>query len=334
LWRAQGDRVSVVAPGWNPSLLGYGCPVAEVRFEHMFDEVSLVSTRETAAVLALLARRPLPWNRLAGAIEEVGSALELLLQLDEAATERLFEVDEQKVTLDELEERVHAWSNEGFGLVTVLDKAYPVNLRMVHDRPPVLFVRGRLSEDDQRSVAVVGTRNATGRGLTQGRAIATQLVESGYVVVSGLAAGIDTAAHAAALESGGRTLAVIGTGLRHAFPKENAALQDRLGRETAVLSQFWPGQEARKWTFPQRNAVMSGFARATVVVEASHTSGAKMQARLAREHGRPVFLLSSLMEHNWARDYRDRPGVYVVDEGDEIVHHLERLYADELTLIA
>jgi DNA processing protein len=100
-----------------------------------------------------------------------------------------------------------------------------------------------------------------------------------------------------------------------------------------VLSQFWPGQDPRKWTFPQRNAVMSGFARATVVVEASKTSGARMQARLAREHGRPVFLLSSLLEHDWARDYRDRSGVYVVDEGAEVVDRLERLYADELTLI-
>jgi DNA processing protein len=299
----------------------------------MFAETTLVSARETAAVLALMARRPLPWNRLAGAIEEEGSALDLLLRVDQAAAERLFEVDEHKVTLDALEERVHSWEHEGLTLITVLDEAYPVNLRMVHDRPPALFVRGQLSDADERSVAVVGTRRATERGLAQARAIATKLVHSDYVVVSGLAAGIDTAAHRATLESGGRTVAVIGTGLRHAFPKTNAALQEQLGTQAAVLSQFWPGQEARKWTFPQRNAVMSGFARATVVVEASHTSGAKMQARLALEHGRPVFLVSSLLSHNWARDYRERPGVYVIDEGAEVVDHLERLYATSLSLI-
>jgi DNA processing protein len=298
----------------------------------MFDESSLVSARERAAVLALMARRPLPWNRLAGEIEEEGSALDLLLRLDEGAPERLFHVDERQVTLDALEDHVHIWEREGFQLITVLDAAYPVNLRMVHDRPPVLFLRGHLSERDERSVAVVGTRRASDRGLGQARAIAAQLVQSNYVVVSGLAAGIDTAAHEAALQTRGRTVAVIGTGLRHAFPKTNAPLQELLGREAAVLSQFWPGQEPRKWTFPQRNAVMSGFARATVVVEASRTSGAKMQARLAREHGRPVFLLSSLMSHAWAREYRDRPGVYVVDEGAEVVDHLERLYADELLL--
>lgn len=299
----------------------------------MFDRRTLVSTRETAAALALMARRDLPWDRIAGAVDEEGSALRLLEQLDDKASVRLFEVEREQVTLDQLEDWVHAWEREGIGLITVLDSAYPVNLRMVHDRPPVLFVRGGLSDRDERSVAIVGTRSATGRGLEQAQAIAGTLVTAGYVVVSGLAAGIDTAAHVATLDAGGRTVAVIGTGLRHAFPKSSAELQDRLARESAVLSQFWPGQEPRRWTFPQRNAVMSGLARATVVVEASHTSGARMQARLALEHGRPVFLLRSLLEHAWAQSYSHRPGVYVVDEGGEIVEHLERLYAEQLALV-
>jgi DNA processing protein len=294
-----------------------------------------VSVRETAAVLALMARteRDLPWNRLAGAIEEEGSALRLLQGLDASASERLFEVEKQPVSLDALEDRVHAWEAEGIDLVTVLDGAYPVNLRMVHDRPPALFVRGRLDERDERSVAVVGTRKATARGLELAAAIARRLVEAGYVVVSGLAAGIDTAAHTAALGADGRTVAVIGTGLREHFPKANAELQARIGREHAVISQFWPGQEARRWTFPQRNAVMSGFARATVVVEASHTSGARMQARLALEHGRPVFFPSSMLEHRWAQGYRSHESVYVIEDGAEVVDHLERLYSAQLRLI-
>jgi len=299
----------------------------------MVDDRSLVSARETAAVLALMARRDLPWNRIAGAVEEEGSALALLRQLDDAAADRLFDVDQKQATLDQLEDWVHAWEREGIQLVTVLDRAYPVNLRMVHDRPPVLFVRGELTGRDERSVAVVGTRKASNRGIETARAISRGLVDADYVVVSGLAAGIDTAAHTAALAAGGRTIAVIGTGLRHAFPKTNVELQERLGRESAVLSPFWPGQEPRRWTFPQRNAVMSGFARASVIVEASHTSGARMQARLALEHGRPVFLLRSLLEHEWAQGYRDRPGVYVVDEYTEIVEHLDRLYAEQLTLV-
>jgi DNA processing protein len=299
----------------------------------MFGSRSLVGTRETAAVLAIMARRDLPWNRIAGAVEEEGSALRLLERADGTASDRLFEVDRQQVTLDQLEDWVLTWERDGIQTITVLDAAYPVNLRMVHDRPPVLFVRGALSDRDERAVAVVGTRSASERGIGLARAIAGRLIDAGYVVVSGLAAGIDTAAHTAAVESGGRTVAVIGTGLRHAFPRANAELQDRLGRESAVLSQFWPGQEPRRWTFPQRNAVMSGFARATVVVEASHTSGARMQARLALEHGRPVFLLRGLLEHTWAQGYRDRPGAYIVDDGAEVVEHLERLYAEQLTLV-
>src|SRR5438067_342824 len=116
--------------------------MARVPSEHMFDARTLISTRETAAVLALTARREIPWNRVAGAIEEEDSALRLLEQLDDKASERLFEVERKQVTLDQLQEHVHAWEREGIDLVTVLDAAYPVNLRMVHDRPPLLFVRG------------------------------------------------------------------------------------------------------------------------------------------------------------------------------------------------
>lgn len=234
--------------------------------------------------------------------------------------------------LDEAAEDLARWQAEGFDVVTVLDEAYPANLRTVHDRPALLFVQGTLEERDERSVAVVGTRRASERGLAQARDIATELVDAEYVVVSGLAAGIDTAAHRAALEAGGRTIAVVGTGLRHAFPKENAELQQRLGRDTAVLSQFWPDQGARKHTFPMRNAVMSGLGRATVVVEASYTSGARMQARLALEHGRPVVLLRTLLEHQWAKTMSARPGVHVVDRASEIVPYLDRLYAPDLTL--
>lgn len=302
----------------------------------MFDIPTLVSTRERAAVLALMARNKVQWNRLAGAIEEAGSALALLDQAEEGGREaRLFEVETAKVTLDQLEERVIAYEQEGIRLITVLDAGYPMNLRMVHDRPPALFVRGELSVADERSAAVVGSRKASPAGLEKAAEIARDLLDRDYVVVSGLAAGVDTAAHEAALAAGGRTVAVIGTGLHHHFPKQNADLQERLCRETAVVSQFWPGQEPRRWTFPQRNAVMSGLTRATIVVEAGNKSGARMQARLAIEHGRPVFLLRSLLRHQWAQTYAsERPNTYVVETGEEVVQHLERLYSAQLSLTA
>jgi len=155
--------------------------------------------------------------------------------------------------------------------------------------------------------------------------IAEHLVDTDYTVASGLAAGIDSAAHRAALDRGGRTVAVIGTGLRRSYPAQNADLQRRIATECAVISQFWPDAPPTKRSFPMRNAVMSGFALATVVVEASHTSGARMQARLALEHGRPVFLLESLLEHEWAREYAERPGTHVVRAPEEITTLVDRL---------
>jgi DNA processing protein len=290
-----------------------------------------VETRESAAVLALSARPDLPWSRVAGMVEEEGSALALLERLEREADPALFDAH-PPVGLDTMQDRLDEWRSEGIHVITVVDDGYPLNLRLVHDRPAALFLRGRLHATDERSIAVVGTRKPTERGMQRAGDIARGLVAGGYVIVSGLAEGIDTAAHTATLDEGGRTVAVIGTGLRHAFPKANSDLQARLGEESAVLSQFWPDQGPRRHTFPMRNAVMSGFARATVVVEAKGNSGARMQARLALEHGRPVFLLRSLLEYDWAQDYARRAGTYVVDDADEVVERLDRLYSDDLTL--
>jgi DNA processing protein len=299
----------------------------------MFDSSSPAQIRERAAVLALMARGSAPWVRLAGAIEEEGSAVRLL-ETQDSSEGKLFDVEGERITLEQMAGYVERLHDEGIAVATALDDAYPVNLRMVHDRPPALFYRGDLSPHDERSVAVVGARKATKDGLERARAVASALVEREYVIISGLAAGIDTAAHRATLDAGGRTVSVIGTGLRHTYPRANADLQAQLARTTAVISQFWPGQEPRRWTFPQRNAVMSGLARATVLVEASETSGARIQARFAREHGRPVFLLEALLEHDWAQRAATQPGAYVVQDGHQIGEHLERLYPSKLELVS
>ncbi len=210
-------------------------------------------------------------------------------------------------------------------MLTVLDDEYPPNLRTIHNRPPLLFIAGELTGEDARSVAVVGTRRPSARGLTAASAIAGELADDGFTVTSGLAQGVDTAAHRAALERGRRTVAVIGIGLRRSYPAANAALQRRIAGEGAVVSQFWPDAPPTRSSFPMRNIVMSGFSLATVVVEASSTSGAKMQARFALEHGRPVFLLASLLEHAWAREYAERAGAHVVDSAADIAAQVERL---------
>jgi DNA processing protein len=297
----------------------------------------MTSTRETAAIVALLRWRGLPARAVADLIEDHGSAV---LALEHVITEakgdpQLFpDADAARpgVDLDAIEAEVEAWRAEGMAITTVLDPEYPENLHTVHDRPPMLFVSGALLPTDERSIAIVGTRKPTPDGVARAAKMARRMVDAGYVVVSGLAAGIDTAAHRAALEADGRTVAVVGTGLRHSFPKENAELQLELGTISAVVSQFWPDQGPRPWTFPARNAVMSGFARATVVIEASNTSGARMQARLALEHGRPTFLLRSLMEYDWAQLHAERPGSHVIDTADQVVEILEREYATDFAL--
>ncbi len=207
-------------------------------------------------------------------------------------------------------------------LVTVLDDDYPANLRLIFNLPPFLFVRGKLRRDDARSVAVVGTREASPEGLRRAGKLAALLVERKVTVLSGLARGIDTAAHQATLAAGGRTIAVLGTGILRTYPPENEELAERIVERGALVSQFWPDQSPARFTFPRRNVVTSGMGQGTVVIEASSTSGAKMQARLALEHGKQVFLLKTLVTTQpWAQKYVARGAVEVGDV-DAIVDRL------------
>lgn len=290
---------------------------------------------ETAALVALLRTG----NRLpsvyADLVEDRGSALEVLRAEGgvNPAQPGLFVDEAMQTLLDTAAADLERWRGQGIRPLTVLDREYPENLRTVHDRPPLIFVAGALRSRDVRSVAVIGTRRATQNGVARARGIARHLVESGYTVVSGLAAGIDTAAHMAALEAGGRTVAVIGTGLARTYPPQNAALQERIAKRQAVISQFWPEAPPSRRTFPMRNATMSGFALASVIVEAGERSGARTQARLALGHGRPVFLLAPLLEQRWARDLAHVAGVHVVESPAEITRTIGRL-VDPAPLVA
>lgn len=292
-------------------------------------------------MVALLRTGRRPWVEYAELIEERGSVADVLeeelgpgeqttLFPDHGTGAKSGTGPQANTDLDQLLSRARAdlehWSAQGIDLVTVLDRTYPPNLQAVHDRPPMVFVAGHLTHADARGVAVVGARKASEAGIHRAATIAGHLVDHGYTVISGLAAGIDTAAHNAALSKQGRTVAVIGTGLARQYPPENRVLQGRIASECAVVSQFWPDSPPSRRSFPMRNAVMSGIALATVVVEASDTSGARTQARLALAQGRPVFLLASLVEHQqWARDYAARPGTHVVHEPREITNVVERL---------
>lgn len=211
----------------------------------------------------------------------------------------------------------------GARLVTVMDEDYPANLRLIPNLPPFLFYKGELRVSDARAVAVVGTRKATSEGLRQAGRIAHLLAERAVTVVSGLAVGVDTAAHQATLQADGRTIAVLGTGILHCYPPQNRDLAESISDRGALVSQFWPSTRPATWTFPRRNVVGSGISQGTVVIEASSTSGAKMQARIALEHNKHVWLLRSLVTHQeWAKRYVATRGAVEVDSVDQVVADL------------
>ncbi|HEX3834431.1 MAG TPA: DNA-processing protein DprA [Solirubrobacteraceae bacterium] len=277
---------------------------------------------EMVALVALLRfgrRRHQDYVRL---VEQAGSAqavLERELGGDHAQV-ALFAPEEPPPWLETARVAVGQWLARDIQLVTVLDDGYPANLRQVDDRPPLLFIAGALHHADERSIAIIGARRASDEGLRLAAGFAGEFVGNDFTVVSGLAAGIDRAAHEAALAQGGRTVAVIGTGLLHrSYPPENSELQRRIAARCAVISQFWPDSPPRPKSFPMRNAVMSGLSRGSVVIEASERSGARVQARLALAHGRPVFLLERLLRQAWARELTRREGVHVVTCAQDVI---------------
>jgi DNA processing protein len=271
---------------------------------------------------SLLAREAQLWEGLdrleAGSFyedsKEARDGLPLLLQGLEHRDDALARVDQE---LD-LADRV------GARLITVLDAEYPATLRTIFNLPPFLFVRGALLKEDARAVAVVGTRHASEEGIRRARRMAGLLAAKRVTVVSGLARGIDTAAHTAALAGGGRTIAVLGQGIATpVYPAGNRDLAEQIASTGALVSQFWPSAHPASWTFPRRNIVTSGISQGTVVVEATATSGAKMQARLAIEHGKRVWLLKSLVDSQpWAQTYVARRGAIVVATVEEVIADL------------
>lgn len=256
---------------------------------------------ELAALLALERARPkgMPAYRVARFAESMTSAVGVIDagMIEVAAAE-----------IERARSDVERWLADGQDMRSVLDDTYPANLRGAFDAPPYVFVKGEYDESWARdAVAVVGTRGASKDGLKRARKVARTLVDAGYLVVSGLARGIDRAAHEATLDAGGRTIAVMGTGIDRIYPAEHKQLADRIvASGGALISQFEPDATGARHTFPMRNATMSVLALANVVVEAGENSGAKVQALAGLKHGSGVFLLRSLYETQaWARDFVD-----------------------------
>lgn len=177
----------------------------------------------------------------------------------------------------------------GVSLLTLVDDAYPSGLKQLSDPPPVLYVRGTLTPADTRALAVVGTRKATTYGRDAAYSLSYQLAQQGITIISGLAHGIDAAAHRAALDAGGRTLAVMGSGIDRLYPADHQKLAQEIARQGALITEFPLGTAPEKNNFPRRNRLISGLSLGVLIVEAPEHSGALITAEIASNQGRDVF---------------------------------------------
>jgi DNA processing protein len=299
--------------------------------EHRFELGRIMASSEQAALVALLRARPgkLTWPEITAEVLETGSAVEVWERYVPTA---LLEAPGEVTPLMEAVADIEQWGAQDCRLISILDAEYPVRLRGIQQAPPVIFTRGAVVVDDP-AVSVVGSREASEQGLRFAASVARELVERKITVVSGLARGIDAAVHRAALDAGGRTVAVIGTGIARSYPAENSGLQREIAARGLLLSQFWPDAPPQKHTFLMRNATMSGYGLATVVVEAGEHSGARSQTRMAVEHGRQVILTDQVVARNeWAQALLGRPGVYIASTVDGVLDAVEQVAAmwDEL----
>ncbi len=224
-----------------------------------------------------------------------------------------------------------AWLDApGHHLVGWHDADYPALLRRIGSPPLALFVAGDPARLWHPCVAVVGSRSASAGGRDNAAAFSRALVDAGFGVVSGLAAGIDTVAHDATLRAGGITVAVLGTGADVPYPRANAGLHARIAADGAVVSEHLPGTPARKEHFPSRNRIIAGLALGTLVVEAAERSGALITARLATEAGREAFAVPGSIHNPMARGCHRliRDGAALVERADEVIDALAPLAAE------
>jgi DNA processing protein len=204
------------------------------------------------------------------------------------------------------------------------DAAYPVALTTLADPPPVLWTRGRVAALSAPAVAIVGSRAASPYGLAVAEELAGDLAACGLVIVSGLARGVDSAAHRGALAAGGVTVAVLGSGVDVMYPPEHAWLAKAIDEDGAVISEFVPGTGPQPWFFPLRNRIISGLSRAVVVIEAGEKSGSLITARCALDQGRDVLAVPGnvLSGRNRGAHGLLRDGAKIVESADDILEEL------------
>lgn len=241
-----------------------------------FNRVRGIGPARLRALLEYFGSIEEAWQAPADALREVG--------LDRRSLSNLLQARAELDLAGELARTQQA----GIHVLTWEDPRYPERLLAISDAPPVLYVRGELCAADDWAVAIVGTRQATMYGKEAARRLAGELAGAGVTVVSGLARGVDAVAHSAALEAGGRTIAVLGSGVDIIYPWDNHKLAAEIVQHGALISEYSLGTQPEAMNFPPRNRIISGLSRGVVVVEAGERSGALITAEFAAEQGRDV----------------------------------------------
>jgi DNA processing protein len=250
----------------------------------------------------------------------VGRVLELCRSPKRAGNAR----DTIAAVLGAAAEALAVGKSRGYEVLTPFDSVYPALLACIPDPPPALWCRGNLQCLATPCVAIVGSRGATPYALQVGRRLAAELADRGIVVVSGLARGVDSAAHEGALTGGGATVAVIGSGLDNVYPREHEHLADRIAANGLVVTELAPGGKPLAEHFPLRNRIISGISLAVVVVEASEKSGSLITAGCALSQGRDVMVVpgSVLSGRNRGSHALLKDGAKVVETADDILEDL------------
>ncbi|HLN84769.1 MAG TPA: DNA-processing protein DprA [Candidatus Binatia bacterium] len=224
----------------------------------------------------------------------------------------------------EIDKEIQRARAAGIKMIPFSDAAYPASLRAIADPPPLLYVKGELRDNDSKAIAIVGSRSASDYGRRIARDLARGLASFGFTVVSGMARGIDGMAHESALQAGGRTLAVLGSGVDRAYPPEHEMLYRRISDSGAVISELPMGARPIAFNFPARNRLISGLSLGVVVVEATEKSGSLITASLAAEQGREVFAVPGEAGASRSRGSHRliRQGAKLVETVEDIIEEI------------
>ena len=220
-----------------------------------------------------------------------------------------------------IERELTAIERERVEVRSLLDSAYPTRLKMIADPPPLLYITGTLTEQDELAVAVVGARRATAAGRAMTEEVSHDLAAAGITVVSGLARGIDAAAHQGALAAKGRTIAVLGCGIDRTYPPEHERLRRQIEGQGAILSEAPMGAPPHSHHFPRRNRIISGLSLGVIVTEAAIRSGSLITARLAAEQGREVFAIPGFVKAETSRGTNAllKEGAALIERAQDVI---------------